>query len=179
LYWINTNEHNRASSTSVYLIYTWLIVCAELDLAYSKGHIYYILLIYDIILLFWNFLYPFITHNCVGPSSLVVSITKDLVRALEWVFKRLRVQFPPNANILTLWPCGSNIIWQPLGFLVPIIGVYHRTSEHYCCQDARFSNKLPRGQDPWILQGQVVRLVLIVSTMSGDTCNWDWKDRSI
>ena len=114
-----------------------------------------------------------------GPSSLVVSITEDLVRALEWVFKRLRVQFPPSTNTLTLWPCGSNIIWQPLGFLVSIIGVYHRTSEHYCCQDARSSNRLPRGQDPWILQGQVVRLVLIVSTMSGDTRNWDRKDRSI
>jgi len=30
-----------------------------------------------------------------------------------------------------------------------------------------------------ILQGQVVRLVLIACTVSGDTHNWDWKDRSI
>ena len=66
-----------------------------------------------------------------GLSSLVVLITEDLVRALEWVFKRLRIQFSPSVNILTLPSCGSNIICPPLGFLVPIIGVYHRTSEHY------------------------------------------------
>jgi len=83
-----------------------------------------------------------------GPSSLVVSITEDLVRALEWVFKRLRIQFSPSANILTLSPCGSNIIWQPLEFLVPIIGVYHRTSEYYTV--ARMQGLvigLPRGAE--------------------------------
>ena len=37
---------------SVYLIYTGLMVHAILNLAYSKKHIYYILLIYNIILLF-------------------------------------------------------------------------------------------------------------------------------
>ena len=47
------------------------------------------------------------------------------------MFKRLRIQFPLSANILILLLYGSNIIWQLLEFLVPIIGVYYRTSKHY------------------------------------------------
>ena len=41
---------------SVYLIYTGLIVYAILNLAYSKKHMYYILLIYNMTLLFKNLL---------------------------------------------------------------------------------------------------------------------------
>ena len=47
------------------------------------------------------------------------------------MFKKLRVQFPLSTNALTLQPYGSNIIWQPLEFLVLIIGIYNRTSKYY------------------------------------------------
>jgi len=50
---------------SVYLIYTWPIVYATLNLAYFKEHIYYIPLIYiyNMILLFWNLLYSSVTYD--------------------------------------------------------------------------------------------------------------------
>ena len=48
---------------SIYLIYTWLMVCPILNLAYPKKHMYYILLIYSIISLCQNLLYPSIIHN--------------------------------------------------------------------------------------------------------------------
>jgi len=46
---VNTKELNRVSK---YNIYTELLVHAILNLAYPKEHIYYMLLIYSIILLF-------------------------------------------------------------------------------------------------------------------------------
>jgi len=48
---------------SVCLVNTRLIVHVILNLAYSKGYIYYILLIYGITLLFQNLLHPFVTCN--------------------------------------------------------------------------------------------------------------------
>jgi len=41
---------------NVYLIYTWLIVCTKLNLAYSKEYVYYTLLTCDMISLFQNLL---------------------------------------------------------------------------------------------------------------------------
>jgi len=46
---------------SVYLIYTRLMVHATLSLAYPKGHVYYMPLIYGIMLLFQSLLCPSVT----------------------------------------------------------------------------------------------------------------------
>ena len=48
---------NKIKSTVNDLDNTRLLVCAILTLAYSKGHVYYILLICRITLLFWNLLH--------------------------------------------------------------------------------------------------------------------------
>ena len=34
-------------------------------------------------------------------------------------------------SIPSKYKYSSNIIWQPLRFLVPIIGIYHRTNKYY------------------------------------------------
>jgi len=50
---------------NVYFIYTWLMVYVILNLAYSKGHVYYIPLRYSIILSFQNLLYSSIIYDYV------------------------------------------------------------------------------------------------------------------
>ena len=41
------------------------MIYATLNLAYSQKHIYYMLLIYSMILLFWNLLCSSVTNDCV------------------------------------------------------------------------------------------------------------------
>ena len=41
------------------------MIYAIQNLAYSKRHIYYMLLICSMTSLFWNFLYPSVIHSCV------------------------------------------------------------------------------------------------------------------
>ena len=59
----------------VYFIYTWLLMHTKLNLAYSKRYIYYILLIYNMILLFWNLLQPFMIYDCV---TMIVNVSCDM-----------------------------------------------------------------------------------------------------
>jgi len=59
---------------NVYLIYTELMVYTTLNLVYSKEHIYYILLTYNITLLFQNLLHFSVTdmsqcHIILIPNS--------------------------------------------------------------------------------------------------------------
>jgi len=49
----------------VFTLYTGLMIYTTLNLAYPKEYVYYMLLIYGMISLFWNLLYPFVICGCV------------------------------------------------------------------------------------------------------------------
>ena len=53
------------------------MVCAILNLAYAKEHMYYILLMYSIILLFQNLLYPSVIHNYMTVIVVATTSHKD------------------------------------------------------------------------------------------------------
>ena len=79
------------SVQNVYLIYTWLIVHTTLNLAYSKGHIYFILLIYDIILLFQNLLCSFVICGH-------VTVTCDITLTLNPKSENKKINRNENEN---------------------------------------------------------------------------------
>jgi len=76
---------------NVYLIYTWLIVHATLNLAYSKGHIYFILLTYSIISLFQNLLCPFVICDH-------VTVTCDITLTLNSKSENKKINGNENEN---------------------------------------------------------------------------------
>jgi len=74
LYWVIQEDSIEFQLQSVYLIYTWLMVYAILNLAYSKEYIYYILLIYsmyDIIILDLSMMF-YTCDRYVTPYHIVV-----------------------------------------------------------------------------------------------------------
>ena len=70
----------------VYLMYTWLIVYAILNLAYSKEYVYYMPLIYSITLLFWNLLCDIWLCNC--DIWQFVAVIYDITLAPNSKFKK-------------------------------------------------------------------------------------------
>jgi len=115
-----------------YLIYTWLIGYAILNLAYPKEYIYYMLLIYNMTLLFQNILCSSVTHDYVTMTwdyimwqFVIVTYNITLTSNLKSENKKIKIKESRNEKRMKInrvyylqlwqWPiCDGGRLWEKL-----------------------------------------------------------------